>query len=271
MEEFIPEKYDARFALEEARRTMELAEFRCICDAGLIDRVVGLASERKSHEIVLVIEERSLSYEQNQALLLATKKLMQNVDSTKGIDKGCMDRRIGRLLCVLPSDLSQAVAIDCISHSRKSRRSAGLKCLNVEDIDAATYLRLIERFKSTGDARILKAILRLPLQLGCIDIDCLMEIFKDEEYWQMRVVEAALKADRAVGKAYATSHPYVFIWAAGRLGNTTLLPTVTHCLNEAEKKWPIVGIVAWAYGKFKASAELKALSNLMKGLERQHE
>ena len=271
MPKYILEKYEARIALEEARRTMELAEFRCLPDTSLIDRVVGLASERKSHEIVLMIEERSLSDEQNKPLLLATKKLMQTVDSTKGIDKGCMDRRVGRLLCVLPSDLSQPVALDCISHSRKSRRSAGLKCLNVDDIDEATYRRLIESFKSTGDARILKALLRLPLQLGCIDIDCLMEIFEDEEYWQMRVIEAVLKADPAIGRAFAATHPYPFIWAAGRLGDKTLLPAVTRCLIEAERKWPIVGIVAWAYGKLRASSELKAFSSLMNDLERQHE
>ena len=268
IDDVIPEEYQARLAIADARRAFELAEFRCISVDRLIERVVGLVSEKQSSEIVYAIEERSLTDEQDSSLVLALQALLLTVDSARGIDKGRFDRRIGRLLCVLPTELSQPIAVDCISHRRKSRRTAGLKCLSVDCMDEATCRTLVGCFIRIGDERILKALLSQPLRLGCISPTRMMASFEDDEYWQMRVVEATLRADRTVGADYSATHPHAFVWAAGRLGDTELIPAVSRCLEGADNRWRLVGIVAWAYGKLQASSELRALRCVLDDLER---
>ena len=271
IDDFILEKYHARSAITDAWRTIELAEYRCIPVDRLIERVVGLVSERQYSEIILAIEESNLTDVQSNSLVIALQRLMQNVDSARGIDKGRFDRCIKRLLCVLPTELSQPIALDCISHRRKSRRTAGFRCLSVDCINEETYQYLVRRFEETGDKRILKALLSQPLRLSCIEPARMMASFEDDEYWQMRVVEAALRADRSVGIAYSATHPHAFVWAAGRLSDINLLPAVSRCLKEADKRWRLVGIVAWAYGKFQALDELRALHSVLEDLERQYD
>ena len=87
----------------------------------------------------------------------------------------------------------------------------------------------------------------------------------------MRVVEATLKADRSVGTTFSATHPHPFVWAAGRLADTELLPAVSRCFEEASQRWRLLGIVAWAYGKFRALDELKALYPAIEALERKYD
>ena len=253
-------------AILDARRAIELAEIRCVSVDGLIERVSGLASDPRSAEIVLALEEATLSEEQGSVLGAAVKSLLDIIDTTRGIDRGCLDRRVGRLLFVLPDELAVPIALACVAHRRKSRRVAGLKRLG-DSVDRQAYSHLVDCFDATGDARIAKAILRYPLQADCIGLGRLMDAVGDDEYWQMRVVEAALRGDRAAGLEFVDTFPHAFAWAAGRVGDPELLGTVSQCLEVAEERLAVVGIVAWAYGKLGAASELNELQSALHRLE----
>lgn len=260
----------ARATIEDARKTIRLAEFRCIPSDRLIERVHELVSDTQASDVVYSISERDLTVEQIHALAKALRSALQEVDRRQGIDRGRLDRQIGRLLNVLPADLSRPIAIECISHTRKSRRTAGLRCLSVDIMDEDIFRHFIDSFDKTGDKRIIKALLSHPIRLECINPTRLLTIFEDDEYWQARAIEAILRADRNVGLRLALAHPVAFVWAAGRLGDTKLLPAISHCLEASNDKLRIFGIVAWAYGKLRASTELRALRNSLKELEQRY-
>ena len=95
IDDVIPEEYQARLAITDARRAFELAELRCISVDRLIERVVGLVSEKQSSEIVYAIEERSLTDEQDSSLVLALQALLLTVDSARGIDKDVLIGGLG--------------------------------------------------------------------------------------------------------------------------------------------------------------------------------
>ena len=267
----LQDKIRAKTTIREVRHTIKRVQFRCIPFDRLIERVYQLVSDTEVYDVVCAIIEKDLTQEQIHALAKALRSLLQQIDRTQGIDRGRLDRQIGRLLPILPAELSQPIAIGCISHLRKSRRTAGLRCLNIDTMDECTFRYFIDSFDKTGDDRILKALLNHPIRPECIDPTRLLTIFENEEYWQTRVIEAALRADRSTGLSLAETHPAAFVWAAGRLGDTELLPAISHCLEAANDKLRIIGVVAWAYGKLGASTELRALHPMLEELEQRYD
>ena len=255
-------------AIRGARRTIDLAEIRCIPFHRLIERVPKLPTDSRSSEIVLAIEERNRTRKQNRALSTALRKLIRIVDDTRGIDKGRMDRRIGRLLRALPPDLSHPIAVKCISHSRKSRRAAGLKGLSIDSNDEEIARYCVSCYDTTGDERILRALVRHPARLISVEPSRLVAAFsEDDEYWQMRVVEAALRTDQNIGLSFSATHPGLFIWAAGRVGDAKILPEISRCFAVSSNKLELIGIVAWAYGKLGAYTELRGLRSVLDEFE----
>ena len=185
--------FDAVRAVRNARRTIDLADVRCVPYHRLIERLKYLPTDSQASEIVFVIDERDRTYEQNCMLAEAIRELIRIVDCTRGIDKGRWDRSIGRLLRSLPNDLSQPIAVDCISHKRKSRRTAGLKGLNIDFDNREVARNCIECYYATNDKRILRAVLSHPLCLPAVGLRHLLSVFENDEYWQMRAIEAALR------------------------------------------------------------------------------
>ena len=237
----------------------------------LLKRLEELPTDGQSSEIVYAIEERERTFEKNRCLADAVRKFIRIVDDTRGINKERMDRRAGRLLKTLPADLSRPIALECISHRRKSRRTAGIESLKFDFVDEMSSRFLVDCFDKTEDVRILKTLLRHPLRLGSIEPTRLLAIFEDDEYWRMRVIEATLKADREVGLEMAAMHPASFIWAAGRIGDPKFTPEISKCFEAAENKVEIIGIVSWAYGKLGAHMELNVMRSVLEEFERQYD
>ena len=182
-----------------------------------------------------------------------------------------MDRRIGRLLYILPPDLSRPIALECITHKRKSRRTTGLKGLKLDSIDEVTSRHLIDCFDKTNDVRILKTLLEHPLRLNSVAPSRLFATFEKDEYWRMRVIEASLRADRKVGLMFAATCLVSFIWAAGRIGDAKLIPEIASCFDAARNKVELISIVSWAYGKLGANVELSVMCSLLEKFERQYD
>ena len=181
-----------------------------------------------------------------------------------------MDRRIGRLLRVLPPDLGQPIALECVSHKRKSRRTAGLKGLKLHAVDEVVTRFMMNCFDRTNDERIIKVLLQHPLRIRLVDPARLLRIFHNDEYWQMRTIEAALRTDKNAGSRFSKTHPAQFIWAAGRVGDQKLIPEILDCFESENDKLSIIGIVSWAYGKLRAHSELEAIVPLLNEFEQQY-
>ena len=160
----VPVEIQAASAIDHARQTLRWAEVRCVPADCLIARVAELLSESDPAGVVSALEERDLMHEQSHSLGTAMRHLLREVDVVRGIDKGAYDRRIGRLLRMLPDELSRPMAADCVAHERKSRRTAGLRCLRLVRGDAELYRHLTSCFERTGDARLLKALLSQPMR-----------------------------------------------------------------------------------------------------------
>lgn len=271
MDQAVLNRIRATTVIRDAREAMKRAQLRCIPFDQLLERIYQLVSDADAYDVVYAILEHDLNKEQHHALAKALSCLLPKIDRTRGIDRGRLDRQVGRLLPILPTELSHPIAIECISHVRKSRRTAGLKCLNIDTMDEHTFRYFIDCFDKTRDDRILKALLKHPIRLECINPTRLLKTFNGDDYWQARVIEATLRADFSVGLSLAETHPFAFVWAAGRLGNTELLPTISHCLDAVEDKLPIIGIVTWAYGKLGAVTELIALHPILEELEQQYD
>ena len=270
MHQEVWDRIRAQMAIEDARNTINMAKFRCMSFDQLLDNLYDLISSGESPAAIYAISEIDRTREQNQALALSLQALFRKVDCTKGVNKERLDRQIGRLLRILPTDLSQPIALNCISHSRKSRRTAGLRCLDLNTLDDETSRYLVDCFDRTSDNRIAKSLLKHPLQLRTIEPTRLIAVFESDQYWQMRVVEATLRADQSIGLSFADTHPAAFVWAAGRLGEAQFLPTITHCFDVTNDKLSLIGIVAWAYGKLGAISELRNLRDVLDELEATH-
>ena len=258
-------------AIYDARRTIDLANVRCIPFDCLIERLRESHTDSLSSEITYAIEERDLTTEQLDSLALAIRELISKVNNTPRINRERMDRRIGRLLQILPPDLSKPIALTCISHKRKSHRTAGLKGLRLTSIDQELSDILMECFDNTNDVRILKSLLKFPLIFTSADPRRLLQIFEADEYWRMRVIEATLRADREFAIDLYDTYPASFIWAAGRIGDSRLLPKVKEYFEGASDKLDLLSIVSWAYGKLGAQEELQSLQALLEKLEEEYE
>ena len=267
----LEEEFRAKMAIYAARRTIDLARVRVIPFDRLIERLLELHTGNLSSEVVYAIEERDLTIEQYRSLSIALRELISTVNSTPRINRERMDRRIGRLLQILPPELSKSIALDCISHKRKSHRTAGLKGLKLKSIDQETSRIFIKCFDSTNDVRILKSLLKFPLVLTSTSPKRLLSIFEHDEYWRMRVIEATLRADRQFGLDLSETYPASFIWAAGRIGDPALLPKIHEYFRRANDKLDLLSIVSWAYGKLAAHEELQSLHLILEQLEEEYE
>ena len=269
--DILMEKIRASQAIEDARHTIALARVRCLPFERLIDRLRRVLTDEQSSEIVYAVIEAPRSEEQDHALAAALRELLAMADRAPGRRREWLDRKIGRILPTLPTELSQPIARECLSHRRKARRTIGFRCLSLDTVDDGLSLFFLSRFDETGDDRFLKALLRHPLRLTCVDPRRFIDVFEGDDYWLMRVVEATLREDRAAGLSLAARLPVSFIWAAGRLGDPRLVLEIARCFETANDKLSLVGIVAWAYGKLGAYDRLEALSPVLDELAREHE
>jgi hypothetical protein len=256
------ERHDAMIAIEDARRTIALAKVRCLSFDALLERLRCVLTDSTPSEVVYAVIETERDAEQDHKLAQVVVDLAKTADQAPRKEKEWLDRQIGRLLSALPKVVARPIAREFLTHSRKIRREIGLKRLALEVADEETTRLLLARFEQTNDIDFLKAILRHPLLLDLINPSTLIAQF-DEDYWKMRVVEATLRSNEAAGIALAHSHPLPFVWAVGRTENPRFVPIVSDCLRRANDKATLIGIVAWAFGKLQAAAQLQALEPLL--------
>jgi hypothetical protein len=265
------EKLRANQCIADARRTIVLGRLRCLSFDTLLHRLRNVLTNEEAYDIIYAVIERPRSEEEDRALAAALVDLLATADRTPARRREWLDRQIGRILSTLPRELSQPIAREFLLDRRKSRRTIGFHCLSLDSIDDELSILFLRGFDETGDDRFLKALLRQPLRLNCVDPRRLIDAFNGDDYWVMRVVEATLREDRTAGLSLAAAFPASFVWAVGRLGDPDLLPEISRCFKTANDKLNLVGIVAWAYGKLGAYDQLEDLSCLLDELAKEYE
>ena len=265
---FIQKWLDIGQAITRARRSIESARVERLPFKQLTDRLRCLHTDSQSWEIVGAVIERPRTIEQNRVLALVLRELLETIDRTTGLNRESLDRKIRRILPILPPEFSEPISRDCLSHRRKTRRAIGFRCLPDYEIDDEWYLFLVRCYVESGDDRFIKAILKHPLRLSSVDPFHLIKVFAVDDYWQMRVVQATLWQDREVALNLSAAYPKAFVWAAGRIGDAELVPEIARCFGSVRDQGELVGIVAWAYGKLGAYDRLEALVPLLDELEK---
>ena len=261
-------KLIAQSSLVSARKTLMLAKVRCLPFKEKLRRLKRGLDEEYFDELAFAVGETERSKRQNSELAAIVANLAKRSTHLGSNGRARLDRRIGKLLRVLPFDLARPIVLDLLSSPLKQRRRVALKGIRSEAMDGRFVQFLWNRFLETGDNTLLKVILSRPIPLDRLDPYRLIDSF-DEDYWKMRVIEATLKADISRGPELAASHPLPFIWACGRLEDRRMTSRVVDCLSSAADKASLIDIVAWALGKLGAIAELTKLEALLNQLSEQ--
>jgi hypothetical protein len=258
----------AQSSLVSARRTLALAKIRCLPLKEKLRRLKNGLDEEYFDELAFAVGESERSKHQNTELAAIVANLAKRSAHLRSSERARLDRRVGKLLRVLPFDLARPIVLDLLSDPLKQRRKIALKGVRSEAMDDHFVELLWNRFRETDDVSLLKVILGRPIPLDTVDPYRLIDSF-DEDYWKMRVIEATLKADGSRGTEFASSHPLPFIWACGRLEDRRMTSSVVDCLSSAPDKVALIDITAWALGKLGATAELTRLEALLNQLSEQ--
>lgn len=261
-------KIAAQSSLVNARKTLALAKVRCLPLNEKLRRLRKGLDEVYFDELAFAVGESDLSKRQNAELAAIVANLAKRSVHLRSSERARLDRRVGKLLHILPFNLARPIVLDLLSDPLKQRRKIALKGIRSEAMDDHFVQSLWNRFCETGDLGLLKVILGRPIPLDVLDPYRLIDSF-DEDYWKMRVIEATLKADESRGAEFASSHPLPFIWACGRLEDRRMTSSVVDCLSSAPDKVALIDITAWAFGKLGATKELTRLEALLNQLSEQ--
>jgi hypothetical protein len=262
------QKIVAQSSLVSARRTLALAKIRCLPLKEKLRRLKKGLDEEYFDELAFAVGESERSKRQNTELAAIVANLATRSAHLRSSERARLDRRVGKLLRVLPFDLARPIVLDLLSDPLKRRRKIALKGIRSEAMDDHLVQLLWNRFRETDDVSLLKVILGRPIPVDTLDPYRLIDSF-EEDYWKMRVIEATLKADRSRGTEFSSSHPLPFIWACGRLEDRRMTSSVVGCLSNAPDKVALIDITAWALGKLGATEELRRLEALLNQLSEQ--
>jgi hypothetical protein len=258
----------AQSSIVAARKTLALAKTRCLPFKEKLRRLKRGLNEEFFDELAFAVAESERSARQNAKLASVVADLAKKSNHLRTSERARLDRRVGKLLRVLPSDLARPIVVSLLSDPLKRRRQIALKCIRSEEMDDHLVQFLWNRFRETDDNILLKVILSRPIPLALLDPHTLIHSF-DDDYWKMRVIEATLKTDISRHTEFASLYPLPFIWACGRLGNRRMISDVFDCLSNAHDKAGLIDITAWALGKLGATAELEDLEALLNELSAQ--
>jgi hypothetical protein len=118
--------------------------------------------------------------------------------------------------------------------------------------------RLLDIFNRTGDQECLNLIARYPIAIRDLDLPSLLEKV-DDDYWRMRLVQAAIIADKPKAMALAATYPFEFLHAIGRLKDETLLPNMRELFEKHPDDLKFLSLYAWVLGQLRSRGELAAL------------
>jgi hypothetical protein len=257
----------SRMTIDEISRAISMSEIRRLSFDELLRRIERLWEDPQAGEIVYRACEEELSENQFYALAESVRRLADAIDLLPSPQKASPDRSVRRMLARMPAEIAAPVAEQWLEHKRKFRREVAYHVLRQCGLTPASGPRLLEIFNRTGDRECLKLIARYPVAIGELDVPSLLDEM-DDDYWRMRLVQAALISDKAKATALANSHPHEFVRAVGRLREKTLTPELRELFNKHSGDLSFLSLYAWALGQLGAHAELAELKDYVETLRK---
>jgi len=257
-----------RMALDDIYRTISMSEIRCLPFEELLKRVEHLSDDPQAGEIVYRVCEEEFSDKQLHLLATTIQRLAVAVDHLPSAQKSSVDRAIKRMLASMPASIAAPMAERWLDHKRKFRRQIAYRVLRECGLTAVSGPRLLEVFNRTADQECLKLIARYPVALRDLGVPSLLEKV-DDDYWRMRMVQAAVVADKPKAMALADSYPLEFLHAIGRLKDATLQPDMLVLFEKHSDDLKFLSLYAWVLGQLAARPELIELKVHVEKLRQQ--
>lgn len=245
-------------AIEAINRTIRMSEIRCVPFDELLMRIEHLWDDPHAGEIAYRVCNEELSDNQYYALAESIRRLADEVDLLPSAQKSSPDRAIKRMLASMPAKVAAPVAEQWLEHKRKFRREVAYRVLRECGLTAASGPRLLDVFGRTGDQECLKLVARFPVAIGNMDVPSILEKI-DEDYWRMRLVQAAIISNKTGAMALADSYPHEFLHAIGRLKDATVLPKLRDLFEKHSQELRFISLYAWVLGQIGAQNELLTL------------
>ena len=247
--------------LGELNRTIRFARLRCLSVAQIFDRISNLEDD-DANDYVYRLSEMQLTDTEIEHLVAVMDEVAQRSEYTPAKLKAKLDRRLLRLVRLLPSVFANHFAEPFVSHRRKARRQWAYSALREKEITESIAVKLLEVFHQTGDQEALKLIARNPPRIPEIGAQVLLENLEDE-YWRARVVEALLLNNRQVALAISSQYPIEFAHAAGRVEDTSLLGTLSDLFDHNQHDIDFLSMYAYALGKLQGRDLLQSLEKFL--------
>ena len=254
-------------ALEDIERALKLAEIRALPLNDVLARVPKLLTDERRTEILIRLQEDSLSAEDAAVLADHVQRLSDEWDGLPSREKARGDATLARLLRALPDEQCYPLALRFVKHARKARRSAVYKILRRRELPADMAAELTAVYEATGDDVLLELIARNPALVARTDETYLLDNIR-EPYWQMRVVEALLRTAPARAVQVAQDWPRGFVYAVGRAVSRAHLPLLRELLSANSQDPDFLGIYTWALGRVGDAAALEELRGVIAELRK---
>ena len=181
-------------------------------------------------------------------LLTSLRRIKGQMDTLPRRQRLVADRTLYRLLHKLPLELSCELVVQCIQSRRKLCRAAGYRALKVHGIPEDLAAVLWGRHVETDDDEPLKLLACAPNVLDKLDVHELLRLLP-EKYYRMRLIESLLIVHDARVDQLTLAYPVEFAWAAGRIGDIALVPTLRTLLSANKHEREFVRSCVWAFSK----------------------
>lgn len=261
--DFPGDRLEVEIPLRELARTIRYACIRCLTPSEIIKLVCDLNEAGNLGDYIGRLLELGLTADQFECLARGMEELASRSESVPSSVRVKIDRTILRLVRILPSHLACRFAEPYVDHPRKARREWAYTALREKEVSLEIALKLVDIFKETQDQRALELIARNPKCVVEVGIVFLLKNIR-EEYWRARVLESALRYDRANAVALSREYPFEFTHAVGRLGDPALLSSLCPLLGLNAKDPKFLAIYAYALGKIGARDELESLDRFVR-------
>jgi hypothetical protein len=252
----------------DLERTIRFARLRCIPRHEVIERV--LTFENLDYEqldaYAFRLAELKLTPAELRFIAASMTEVARKTESASPEVKGIVDKALFRLLRLLPTTLANKFARPYLDHKRKGRRRWAYFTLRGERISQRNAGKLAKVFRETKDKAILGSLTRTPECVHLLGARFLLDRLKgkDEAHWRGRVLECLLTYDRSEAIGLASQFPWEFLYAAGRSGDSSLLPIVQSLFKSTSATRDFVSIYAWCLGKLGANEEIDDLERFVR-------
>lgn len=261
--DFARDQFEVEIALHEVARTIRYARVRCLTPHEIIKLVCDPNEAENLGDYIGRLLELGLTVDQYEQLARGMEELASRSETVPSKVRVRIDRTILRLVRILPSHLACRFAERYVDHPRKARREWAYTALREKEISSAIALKLVNIFKETEDQHALELVARNPKRVVEVGTVFLLKNMR-EEYWRARVLESALRYDRATAVALSQEYPFEFTHAVGRLGDPALLSSLRPVFELNAKDPKFLAIYAYALGKTGARDQLDSLDRFVR-------